>query len=127
MASIDHVILNVNDIDASVAFYVDVMGFENVGRDGPFTVIRVSNDFVMQLAPYGTSGHEHLAFAMDAKEFERTFARIKARGIAYGSAFDNVGSNTGPGDENGARGRGATVYFFDPNKHLIEIRTYAAA
>jgi hypothetical protein len=36
----------------------------------------------------------------------------------------NVGSNEGPGEEVGARGPAPTVYFYDPNKHLLEIRTY---
>jgi catechol 2,3-dioxygenase-like lactoylglutathione lyase family enzyme len=127
MATLDHIILAVNDVDASVAFYVDVMGFALAGRDGPFTVVRVSADFILQLVPSGTQGHEHLAFAMDAAEFDATFARIKARGVPFGSAFNNVGSNAGPGVESGAHGRGATVYLFDPNQHLLEIRTYPRA
>src|ERR1700691_4823126 len=97
MASIDHVIVKVNDLDASIAFYVDVMGFELVGRDGPFTVIRVARDFVLQLAPYGTPGHEHYAYAMDAPEFDATFARVRERGIPYGSAFAKVGGNAARG------------------------------
>jgi hypothetical protein len=31
----------------------------------------------------------------------------------------------GPGEESGARGNGQAVYIFDPNRHLIEIRSYA--
>jgi hypothetical protein len=30
----------------------------------------------------------------------------------------------GPGEEEGSRGPGQTVYMFDPSKHLIEIRHY---
>ncbi len=123
MATIDHVILAVNDVETSVRFFVDVMGFAHEGQDGPFAVVRVSPDFILQLAPSRTSGGEHLAFAMPPEEFDATFARLKARAIGYGSAFDNVGSNTGPGIERGAHGMGASVYFFDPNKHLLEIRT----
>jgi catechol 2,3-dioxygenase-like lactoylglutathione lyase family enzyme len=126
MATIDHVILKVKDIQASVAFYVDVMGFEVEGKDGPFTVIRVDDGFVMQLAPWGTSGGEHLAFVLDAEEFRRTFGRIKERGIPFGDSFHRVGNNEGPGSERGARGDGPTVYLFDPNQHLIEIRTYTS-
>ena len=74
MASIDHVILKVNNLSASVAFYCDVLGFERAGQEGPFTVIRVSDDFILQLSPSGTEGGEHYAFALDGARFRRTFA-----------------------------------------------------
>ena len=45
-------------------------------------------------------------------------------GRRFEKAFDVVGSNTGPGEETGARGLAPTLYFNDPNKHLLEIRTY---
>src|ERR1051326_8466070 len=57
MAAIDHLILNVNDIPSSVDFYVNVLGFELEGEDGPFTIVRVSDDFTLQLAPWGTGGN----------------------------------------------------------------------
>ncbi|HYX30965.1 MAG TPA: VOC family protein [Pyrinomonadaceae bacterium] len=124
MATIDHIILNVNDIAASIDFYVNVLGFTLDGEDGPFTVIRVSDDFTLQVAPWGTKGNEHYAFAMSRPDFETTFARIKEKGIAYGDSFHNVGANAGAGNELGARGPGPTVYLNDPSNHLIEIRTY---
>ena len=124
MAAIDHVILKVNDLSASVDFYVNVMGFQFEGQQDPFTVVRVNADFVLQLAPWGTGGYEHLAFSLPAREFGDVFARIKERGIEFGDSFHSVGNNSGPGVEFGARGEGPTVYLYDPNKHLIEIRTY---
>jgi catechol 2,3-dioxygenase-like lactoylglutathione lyase family enzyme len=124
MATLDHIILKVNDLTASVAFYAGVLGFTEEGTDGPFTVLRVGPDFVIQLAPWGTSGFEHYAFAVSKLDFEGIFTRIKAADIAYGPAFDSVGMNTGPGQESGARGVAPTLYFNDPNKHLLEIRTY---
>ncbi len=124
MATLDHLILKVNDLAASVRFYVDVMGFSEAGRDGPFTVIKAGPDCQLQLAPWGTPGMEHYAFAVTPAEFETIFARIKARGLGHGPTFDAVGTNTGPGSEVGARGAGPTLYFNDPNQHLIEIRTY---
>jgi catechol 2,3-dioxygenase-like lactoylglutathione lyase family enzyme len=124
MATIDHLILSVNDVAASVDFYVNILGFEHGGKEGPFTVIRVSQDFILQLAPWGTDGNEHLAFALSRKAFDRVFALVKEKGIPYGDSYHSVGNNSGPGVESGARGIAPTVYMMDPNKHLIEIRTY---
>ena len=124
MTTIDHLILNVNEVEASVDFYVNVLGFRLEGQDGPFTVIRVNEDFTLQLAPWGTPGNEHLAFALSRETFDRVFERIKNRAIPYGDSFHSVGNNTGPGCESGAKGMAPTVYMNDPNNHLIEIRTY---
>lgn len=124
MTVIDHIILNVNEISGSVDFYVKVLGFKFEGEDGPFTVIRVSDDFTLQLAPWGTKGNEHYAFAMSRQDFDDTFARIKQQGIPYGDSYHSVGSNSGPGNEVGARGPAPTLYLNDPSRHLIEIRTY---
>lgn len=121
---LDHLILAVNDRDASIAFYTGVLDFANEGEDGPFTVIRVNPDLTLQVAPWGTSGGEHLAFSMSRAEFDATFARIEAAGIAYGDSFHDVGNMRGPGRETGARGPGPTLYVFDPDRHLIEIRHY---
>jgi len=121
---LDHLILAVNDRDASVAFFTDVLAFTNEGEDGPFTVIRVAPDLTLQVAPWGTSGGEHLAFSMTRAEFDATFSRIRVAGIPYGDSFHDVGNMQGPGREVGARGAGPTLYFFDPNQHLIEIRHY---
>ena len=124
MAAIDHVILHVKELQASIDFYVDIMGFKLEENDGPYTPIRVNEGFVLDLAPFGSKQWEHLAFSMTREEFDSTFARVKARGIPYGSSYDNVGSNTGPGVESGARGNAPAHYFDDPSNHLIEIRTY---
>ena len=126
MPALDHLILTVNDVSASIAFYVRVMGFADDGQEGPFSVLRVSEALTLQLAPWGTKGGEHLAFAMSRSELDAVFARVRADGIRYGDSFHSVGNQMGPGSEVGARGPGETQYFFDPNKHLIEIRHYEA-
>jgi len=121
---LDHLILPVNDRARSIDFYTGIVGLRCEGRDGSFSTLRVSAEFVIQIAPWGTSGGGHLAFAMSELEFGSVFARLKSAGIAYGDRFDAVGNMQGPGDETGARGMGKAVYFFDPDKHLLEIRHY---
>ena len=127
MIELDHLIIKVNDLDSSVQFYQDIMGFQSKGISGPFAVMRVSENLQLQLAPWGTPGFEHYAFAVSRAEFDDIFARIKANDLDYGPSFDSVGANSGPGVEPGARGDAPTLYFSDPNKHLLEIRTYEPA
>src|SRR5437660_11133573 len=102
MAVIDHLILNVNGVPASVDFYVNVLGFELEGEDGPFTVIRVNEGFTLQLAPWGTGGNEHLAFALSREAFDKAFARVTETGIPYGDSSHSVGTNSRPCVESGA-------------------------
>jgi catechol 2,3-dioxygenase-like lactoylglutathione lyase family enzyme len=126
---LDHLILAVNERDTSIAFYTHILGLnhEKEGDQGPFSMLRVTPSFVIQMAAWGTAGGEHLAFAMSRPEFDAAFARIKAAGIAYGDQFDTVGNMQGPGDGAASQGMGKALYFFDPNKHLLEIRHYETA
>jgi len=123
-AQLDHLILTVNDRDKSIEFYTRILGFTYEGEREPFSSIRVSPHLLLQLAPWGTKGGQHLAFALPRTEFDEVFGRIRAAGIDYGDSFQTVGNMRGPGDEPGARGPGKAVYLFDPSKHLIEIRYY---
>ena len=124
MPQLDHIILAVNDVKKSIEFYTGILGLKHDGEREPFTMIRVTPNFIVQLAPWGTKGGEHLAFSMTCAEFEATFARIREAGIEYGDSFHAVGNMRGPGEEGGAEGMGKALYFFDPSKHLIEIRHY---
>ena len=60
---LDHLILAVNDVEASIRFFGDILGLPCEGQAGPFSVIRVSPDLTLQLAPWGTTGGVHLAFS----------------------------------------------------------------
>ena len=121
---LDHMILSINDMAESISFYTRILGLTYEGEREPFSVVRVTPEFTLQLAPWGTPGGEHLAFAMSRTEFEDVFGRIREAGIEFGDSFHDVGNMRGPGVEEGARGAGEAVYLFDPNKHLIEIRHY---
>jgi catechol 2,3-dioxygenase-like lactoylglutathione lyase family enzyme len=130
---LDHMILAVNDRKKSIEFYVGIMGLKYEGEREPFSIIRVTPDFTLQLAGWGSKGGEHLAFAMSRKEFDEVFRRVIDAKIEYGDEFHSVGNMRGPGDETsellksaggGARGPGKNLYFFDPSRHLIEIRHY---
>jgi catechol 2,3-dioxygenase-like lactoylglutathione lyase family enzyme len=70
----------VNDLQASVEFYTSIMGFENVGTVGLFTVIRTGPCFQLQLAPWDTEGFERYVFVVSSAEFDSIFGRVKKMG-----------------------------------------------
>ncbi len=123
--SLDHLIVRVKDLDETVAFWTRYLGLSDEGRREPFAVLRVSEGLLIQLAPWGTEGDEHFAFEMSPEEFDATFELLKREGVDYGDSFDAVGNLRGPGEASGARGLGRALYFFDPNHHLLEIRSYS--
>jgi catechol 2,3-dioxygenase-like lactoylglutathione lyase family enzyme len=50
---LEHLILRVNDLDASVRFFTEILGLDRDGESGPFTIVRVTNDLTLQLAAWG--------------------------------------------------------------------------
>ena len=122
---IDHMILAVNELEPSLRFYLDVLGFADDGDRPPFRQIRVDAAFVILLAPFPTEGGVHLAFSMEQSDFEAAFERIRAAGIPYGDVFDGVGNMRAPGAAEGARGGTRSLYCMDPSRHLIELAYYA--
>ena len=124
MPVLDHLILSVNDRKQSVRFYTEVLGFEDEGERGPFSHVRAGVDCLILLAPFGTEGNEHLAFALSKAEFDTTFERIRKAGLEYGDTFDQATNMKGPGKADGAHGDTQSLYLLDPNRHLIELLYY---
>jgi catechol 2,3-dioxygenase-like lactoylglutathione lyase family enzyme len=122
--ALDHIILQVSDRDASIAFYRDILGFEYVGEREPFSVIRVAPDFAIQLAPWGSEGGEHLAFSLSRDAFAAALRRIDEAGLDYGDSFHAADNRKSPGDSEGARGPCKSLYCLDPSRHLIELLYY---
>ena len=127
MLQLDHLILTVNDRDKSIEFYTRILGLTYEGQREPFSVIRVTPDLILQLAPWGTKGGQHFAFSVTRGEFDAILRRIRAAGLEYGDSFESVGNMQGPGEAAGAKGLSKSVYLFDPSRHLIEVTYYDAA
>ena len=106
MVTLDHLILKVNDRDASVRFYTEVMGFGTRARTGRSRSSASARTPPSSSRRWGTEGGEHLAFALSPEEFEATFERVRAAGVPFGDSYHDVGNMRGPGEEIGAHGRG---------------------
>ncbi len=121
---LDHTIVPAIDPQESVRFYTTVMGFENVGKVGPFDGVRVNQDLTLDISQAETTTMHHYAFAMDRDTFDAVFDRVKAEGLPYGDDPHARTNMRGPGKSIGSRGMADSVYFPDPSGHSIEIRSY---
>jgi catechol 2,3-dioxygenase-like lactoylglutathione lyase family enzyme len=124
---LDHLVVNVKDVEASAAWYQRVLGMTR--EDAPGTPVRTSVHFgrhKINLRPIAASkvdwftgehaaaGSDDLCFLTQAAP-EATVAHLKACGVAV---------EVGPVKRLGARGMMMSVYCRDPDGSLIEIATY---
>jgi len=121
---LDHVVIAVSDFERSNGFYRDVLGAEIVEIDG-----RVAYRFGgQQLNVHGpgvqpamvaripvTPGNSDLCFEWDGT-IAGAVAHLEAQGVRV---------EAGPMPRGGARGRGTSVYFRDPDGTLLELISYA--
>lgn len=128
--AIDHLVINVADIDASAHWYGTVLGVEREDFDpGQNKARRTSIKFGHQkinLRPvdadpaewftgvHPRAGSDDLCFLTDAPP-ETVVEHLRAKGIAV---------EEGPTQKQGARGPIRSVYCRDPDGNLIEIASY---
>ncbi|NJC72430.1 VOC family protein [Planosporangium thailandense] len=127
--SLDHTIVPATDKQKSAQFLATILGLEASPQWGPFVPVRVGRlalDYAdTQLL--GGSGapvpRHHYAFLVSEPEFDEIFARIRDAGIAF---YAEPHEPRRPGEINYDRG-GRTVYFDDPDGHVMEVLTHSSA
>jgi catechol 2,3-dioxygenase-like lactoylglutathione lyase family enzyme len=123
---LDHLVLTVADVDATVAFYVRVLGMEEVTFQGGRRALRFGQSKI-NLHPAGreyepkaaqpTPGSADLCF-ISAMPLELVIASLKLNGVPI---------EEGPVSRTGATGPITSVYVRDPDRNFIEIGTYEPA
>jgi catechol 2,3-dioxygenase-like lactoylglutathione lyase family enzyme len=119
---LNHTIVHSRDQQAAAEFYSSVFGLPAPTKFGPFLDIVTGNEVTLAFLPFTEADGElmmqHYAFLVSETEFDRIFARVKARGLEYWA--DPGRSQEGAiNRHDGGRG----VYFQDPSGHLLEIIT----
>jgi catechol 2,3-dioxygenase-like lactoylglutathione lyase family enzyme len=118
--ALDHIVLNVSDVERSLTWYVGLVGLKGVRVDEwrraevPFPSVRVNSDTIIDLvsAPRDGSNMDHLCLVVDRNDIDA---------IASDSRFQVI---SGPGTRYGARGDGWSIYVNDPDGNLVEFRCY---
>lgn len=121
---LDHTLVCTSNMEDTIVFYRDVLGLEHRGRSGRFEVVAVDDHLVLDFVESNDCRPRHFAFSMAGPEFEEVFRRLREAGHAYGDGPGDPDNMRGPGRSTGARGVTTSVYFRDPNGHLLEIVTY---
>jgi catechol 2,3-dioxygenase-like lactoylglutathione lyase family enzyme len=120
VTGLDHVVLNVADVERSLAFYCDELGLapERVDEwrrgDILFPSVRVDAHTIIDLLAVPRTGEnaDHLCLVVEPVDLDA----VKASG-----RFDVV---DGPATRFGARGNGASLYVKDPDGNTVELRYY---
>ena len=127
--ALDHLVINVRDVEASAAWYGRVLGMrrEDVELGGMVRSSVLFGEMKINLRPIDASqddwftaatpcaGSDDLCFLTSAAP-DKVVAHLQSCGVAI---------EAGPGPRRGARGTLCSVYCRDPDGNLVEISSYA--
>ena len=120
ITAFDHIVLNVTDVERSLAWYTGELGLEPIHVDewrrGErfFPSVRVDAGTIIDLIGLPRSGEnlDHFCLVVEPTDFDA----LKASG-----RFEVA---DGPAIRYGARGDGTSLYIRDPDHNLVELRYY---
>jgi catechol 2,3-dioxygenase-like lactoylglutathione lyase family enzyme len=125
----DHIVLRVKNVEESLRFYSDVLGLKpervDLWRQGevPFPSARINDDTIIDLlatgqAPIGKDGlrnQDHFCMVIESMDMHDLKAKFESIGVEI---------QGGPGKRWGAHGDGISLYLYDPDYNVIELRHY---
>ncbi len=131
VTALDHFVLRVRDLEASLGFYRDVLGLpiqfldEYHAGQRPFVSVRDGNQ-LLDLVPDSTfdpdagktaGGFLHFCVGVPAGSLARAIPWLKERGV-------NVLQDQ-PMPRMGATGMGLSIYIADPDGYVVELKEHA--
>lgn len=127
LARIDHVVLRVHDLPAMQRFYCEVLGCREERRQDEIGLVQLrAGDSLIDLvaldgklgrlggAGPGTEGHnmDHLCLQVENYDEATIVAHLKAHGVRVGEI----------GSRYGAKGEGPSIYLYDPQGNMVELK-----
>jgi catechol 2,3-dioxygenase-like lactoylglutathione lyase family enzyme len=122
VTGLDHIVLNVADVEISAAWYQDKLGLELIRMEGwrrgevLFPSLRIDATTLIDLFQSEPTGENlnHVAVVVDTDDLQA---------VIDSGEFDLAGPDH-PSDLFGAQGQGLGIYVKDPDGNTVELRTY---
>jgi catechol 2,3-dioxygenase-like lactoylglutathione lyase family enzyme len=120
VTGLDHIVLNVADVERSLAWYTGELGLsgERVDEwrngDAPFPSVRVDATTVIDIvaAPRTGENVNHVCLVIEPDGLDE---------LVNSDRFEVL---QGPVERWGAQGVATSVYLWDPDQNLVELRHY---
>jgi len=129
ITELDHIVLRVRDVETSLRFYTQLLGLQpervEQWRAGKirFPSARLNADTIIDFfgsdqSPIGREGNrnqDHFCLVIEPTDM----AQLKESFESLG-----VGIQAGPGQRWGSHGDGISLYIYDPDDNVVELRHY---
>ena len=129
ITEMDHIVLRVKDVEESLRFYTEILGMKSERVDQwrageiRFPSARINADTIIDFfgsdqEPIGKEGvknQDHYCMVIEKTDMEALKARFEAIGVDI---------QAGPGKRWGSHGDGISLYIYDPDNNVVELRHY---
>jgi catechol 2,3-dioxygenase-like lactoylglutathione lyase family enzyme len=129
ITELDHIVLRVQDVERSLRFYTDILGLqpERVeqwrGGEIRFPSVRLNADTIIDLfasdqEPIGKDGprnQDHFCMVIEPTDMDALKAKFEGIGVEI---------QAGPGKRWGSHGDGISLYIYDLDNNVVELRHY---
>ena len=129
ITEMDHIVLRVSDAERSLKFYTETLGLAServdLWRRGDvrFPSVRINQDTIIDLfefeqAPIGKDGdknQDHFCLVIEKTDMEQLKESFESIGVEI---------QAGPGKRWGSHGDGISLYVYDPDDNVVELRHY---
>lgn len=129
ITEMDHIVLRTRDVEQSLRFYTEVLGLqpERVAQwragEVRFPSARLNPDTIIDFfasenlpeTKDAPRNQDHFCMVINPTDMETLKTQFEAIGIEI---------QAGPGQRWGAHGNGTSLYIYDPDQNIVELRHY---
>ena len=129
ITEMDHIVLRNKDVEVSLKFYTEVLGMkaervkEWKAGEVRFPSARINADTIIDffgsdqepIAKDGIKNQDHFCMVIEPTDMEELKAKFEAMGVEI---------QAGPGKRWGSHGDGISLYIYDPDDNVVELRHY---